>query len=148
MGFTRGIPWMDPDDPLANVDLEMRAMGEALLPAAFDPGLTIQAGWSGPTGVNVRKFGSELMFVEFVVTRTGATLTAAASGNLTGNDMALMPAGYRPARTQLLLAMRGAQGLWFAQLTPAGMVTLEGGFPTATVATADTLNVQGLVQLT
>lgn len=150
MGATRGFNWMDPDDPLANVDLEIKSLAESILTAPIDPGVVIAAGWT-LTGAWLRKFGSELVWVEVQVTRTGATITAPANGNVGGTDVFTFPAGYKPLREQPLLGMRGAAGVWHVRVNPAasgGVAAVEGGYPTATIAAGDTMTITGWMSLT
>lgn len=144
---TRGLPYMDPDDALANVDLEIKALAEAVMSTPGDPGVTIQTGWT-LNYANLRRIGTSVAFVDIGVTRTGATLTASASGNITGNTVVLLPSGWRPARLAALDGARGAQGTWLCQADPSDfLVRVEGGPPTATIAAGDTLFIQGIMVL-
>lgn len=144
-----GLPYPDPTSLLANLDLDVKALADAVyqLPAA--PALTPATGWT-IVSTNVRKLGGVFVWLELVVQRAAgaATITAAASGgNITNADLTTMPAGWRPARTQYLATDQGASSLWRSQLTTAGLLALSHGAPGAAIAAGDNVTVSDLYAL-
>jgi hypothetical protein len=151
MGTTAaGLPYPDPTDLLANVDLAIKALAQALIGDRTVVVPTAAANWTVGASAG-RKLGTAFAWLELVATRaTGAaTITAGADGNVTDEALLTLPATWRPTvATQRLWGDRGGGVSWRAGLGTDGVLSLWSGEPTATIAAGQTLTFHGLVALT
>jgi hypothetical protein len=144
-----GLPYPDPTDALADVDLAIKALAEAILGPLVTSGATASSGWT-VGNVRLLKIGTRFAWLDLIATRTGATLTAAASGNIADTDVLVVPAAFRPVRRQYLSAARSSLGAWQVFVESAasgGSLVVCAGPPGATIASGDSLQAQGLVEL-
>lgn len=146
---TGGLPYPEPTDLLANVDLALKALAEAVIGPLTNSntGFVAATGWTVGTFRGV-KIGTRFAWVDLTCTRTGATLTAGSAGNLADTDVVTVPATWRPTRRQHLSGHRSGLGIWQTHLEPSGVLVITAGPPTASIDTAATLQVQALLELT
>lgn len=149
MGTTSaGLTYPEPTDPVANVDLALKALAESVIGLNTALAITPAANWT-LSAVNCRKIGTAWAWIDLVATRAAGapTITASSFGNVTNVDIATLPAGWRPARQQFLAADRGSESLWRVVCNTAGLLQLSHGAPTATIVAGDTLTITDLVAL-
>lgn len=144
-----GLPYPDPTDALADVDLAIKALAEAVMGSLVTTGATASSGWT-VSSVRLLKLGTRFAWVDLVAARTGATITAAAGGNISDTDVLVLPAAFRPARRQYVTAARSSLGSWqcFVESSSSGgALVVAAGPPNAPINTGDNLQAQGLIEL-
>ncbi len=98
---------------------------------------TIAAGWT-LTSVAYRLFGPHVS-IAWSATRTGATLTGNAAGNITDtNIFTAIPAAIRPTQANRSGVFENVSGYWY--VTPAGLILAAGLHATATIAASDVIS--------
>lgn len=151
MGLTAaGMPYPDPDDLLSQVDLDIKALAEAIVSPVVTStsGLTLAAGWGSLVFRGRKMLGGTVARLHIEATRTGAALTAAGSGNLSPDvDVVTLPVTWWPSRIQYLQGNKFSLGFWQTQLSTVGVVSVTAGPPTTAINTGDTLVIQQLVDL-
>jgi len=147
---TGGLPYPEPTDLLANVDLAIKALAEALIgtPSTSLVGIVNAAGWT-VNSVRSVKLGTRFQWLDVVITRNAgaAVITASASGNIGDTDMGTLAAAMRPARRQWLSGHRSTLGVWQVALESTGVLLLAAGPPNAVINPGDTVQVVGLVEI-
>lgn len=148
-GTDQGLPYPDPDDLLADTDLAIKALAEAIAEPTDTSvaGVSMAAGWSTPVIRSRPMVGGSLSLVTLRANRTGATITAAGTGNITDTTIMTLPVDLWPSRTQWIQANRSTVGLWQCWITPAGLWEVLSGPPTATINAGDYLEAQALIEL-
>lgn len=145
-----GLPYPDPTDALADVDLAIKALAQAVAgdTVTSTAGFTASAGWTLGQ-LRIRKLlGNSLVHVDMFATRTGAALTPSANGNLVDTPVATFPATWRPARVQRhLVGSNSSLGQYMLEVETSGVVSVLAGPATLPIATNDQLRLQGVYSL-
>lgn len=152
MGSTAaGLPYPDPDDLVADVDLAIKALAEAIAAPVVTStaGVVMSAGWSTPV-VRLRLLnGGSMARLHLEATRSGATITTAANGNLSPDSPILtLPVTWWPVRVQYVAAGKHALGSWQSHIDAVGVWSVTAGPPSMPINTGDTLIAQQIIDLT
>lgn len=121
--------------------IDVQLTGEAETTTYTDlTGIALDAAWSAVSAFHAYRIG-RLRFLSFAVTKTGATSTGSASGNIT--DLTVftgLPTDWRPAQSAYGIYTQGGVTFGNISLNNSGTLTLQTLHTTGAIASGDTVS--------